>query len=96
MRASALARLVRLSLARDLRSGLFNAFGVAVGVGALVFFVGLGLGVGRVIRERIFPSDARLVDVVPPAVPRGSFRGGGKRDATMVDRFQALPDVEKP
>ncbi|HEX5748590.1 MAG TPA: FtsX-like permease family protein [Archangium sp.] len=95
MRLAALSQLVRLSLARERRGAFFSAFGVAMGVGALVFFVGLGLGVGRVIRERIFPNDARLVDVVPPAVSLGSFLGGGKLDATMVERLQALPGVEK-
>jgi ABC-type antimicrobial peptide transport system permease subunit len=95
MRLAALSQLVRLSLARERRGAFFSAFGVAMGVGALVFFVGLGLGVGRVIRERIFPNDARLVDVVPPAVSLGSFLGGGKLDTTMVERLQALPGVEK-
>ncbi|HEX8438705.1 ABC transporter permease [Archangium sp.] len=95
MRGAALAQLVRLSLSRERRGAFFSAFGVAMGVGALVFFLGLGLGVGRVIRERIFPNDARLVDVVPPAVSLGSFLGGGKLDAVMVERLQALPDVEK-
>ncbi|HYO74106.1 MAG TPA: ABC transporter permease [Archangium sp.] len=95
MRLAALSQLVRLSLARERRGAFFSAFGVAMGVGALVFFVGLGLGVGRVIRERIFPNDARLVDVVPPAVSLGSFLGGGKLDTAMVERLQALPGVEK-
>ncbi|ATB27904.1 ABC transporter permease [Melittangium boletus] len=95
MRLAALARLVRLSLARERRGAFFSAFGVAMGVGALVFFVGLGLGVGRVIRERVFPSDARLVDVVPPAVSLGSFLGGGRLDAATVERLGALPGVER-
>jgi putative ABC transport system permease protein len=95
MRLAALSRLVRLSLARERRGAFFSAFGVAMGVGALVFFVGLGLGVGRVIRERVFPSDARLVDVVPPTVSLGSLLGGGRLDAVMVERLQALPGVEK-
>lgn len=95
MRLAALSRLVRLSIARESRGAFFSAFGVAVGVGALVFFVGLGLGVGRVIRERIFPTDARLVDVVPPAVSLGSLLGGGKLDNEMVERLSALPGVEK-
>lgn len=95
MRLGALTQLVRLSLARERRGAFFSAFGVAMGVGALVFFVGLGLGVGRVIRERVFPSDARLVDVVPPAVSLGSLLGGGKLDAAMVERLGALPGVEK-
>ena len=94
MRLSALSRLVRLSLARERRGAFFSAFGVAMGVGALVFFLGLGLGVGRVIRERVFPADARLVDVVPSSVSLGTFLGGGKLDAEMVERLRALPDVE--
>jgi hypothetical protein len=94
MRLGALARLVRLSLARERRGAFFSAFGVAMGVGALVFFVGLGLGVGSVIREKIFPTDARLVDVVPPAVSLGSLFGGGKLDTATVERLAALPGVE--
>ncbi|WP_225410813.1 ABC transporter permease [Stigmatella hybrida] len=95
MRLAALSRLVRLSLARDRRGAFFSAFGVAMGVGALVFFVSLGLGVGRVIREKVFPSDARLVDVVPPAVSLGSLLGGGKLDAAAVERLSALDGVER-
>ncbi|WIG99065.1 ABC transporter permease [Myxococcus sp. SDU36] len=94
MRLDALARLVRLSLARERKGAFFSAFGVAMGVGALVFFVGLGLGVGAVIREKVFPTDARLVDVVPPAVSLGSLLGGGKLDAPTVERLRALPGVE--
>ncbi len=95
MRLAALARLVRLSLARERRGAFFSAFGVAMGVGALVFFIGLGLGVGRVIREKIFPTDARLVDVVPPSVSLGSLLGGGKLDTDTVERLEALPGVER-
>ncbi|QDE70594.1 cell division protein FtsX [Myxococcus xanthus] len=94
MRLDALSRLVRLSLARERKGAFFSAFGVAMGVGALVFFVGLGLGVGHVIREKVFPTDARLVDVVPPAVSLGSLLGGGKLDAPTVERLRELPGVE--
>jgi len=94
MRAGSLARLVRLSLSRERRGAAFSAFGVAMGVGALVFFVALGLGVGGVIREKVFPTDARLVDVVPPAVSLGSLFGGGTLDAATVERLRALPGVE--
>jgi putative ABC transport system permease protein len=95
MRGVSLSRLVRLSLAREGRGALFSVFGVAVGVGALVFFVALGLGVGRVIRERVFPTDARLLDVVPPAVSLGGLLGGGKLDAATVERLAALEGVER-
>lgn len=95
MTFASLLALVRLSLARDRRGALSSAFGIAVGVGALVFFVGLGLGVGRVVRERVFPLDARLVEVVPPAVSLGSLFGGGALDQAAVDRLAALPGVER-
>ncbi|MHB8878218.1 MAG: ABC transporter permease [Myxococcaceae bacterium] len=93
MTAGALASLVRLSLARDRKGAFFSAFGVAVGVGSLVFFVALGLGVGKVVREKVFPVDTNLVDVVPPAIQLGAFLGGGKLDQGAVDRLTALPDV---
>lgn len=94
MTPGALARLVRLSLARDLRGLAFSAFGVGVGVGALVLFVGLGLGVGRVVREKVFPVDSRLLDVVPPSISLGALLGGGRLDQAAVDRLAALPEVE--
>src|SRR5712692_4319307 len=93
MTLSSMARLVALSLRRDRRGVAFSAFGVAVGVGALVFFVTLGLGVGRVIREKVFPVDSMLVDVVPPAISLGSLLGGGKLDQATVDRLSKLPEV---
>jgi putative ABC transport system permease protein len=90
---SSLFRLVRLSLARDRKGAFFSAFGVAVGVGSLVFFVGLGLGVGAVVREKVFPVDAQLVDVVPPSISLGALLGGGKIDQTAVERMKAIPGV---
>lgn len=92
MTLSSLRRLVLLSLERDWRGAAFSAFGVAIGIGALVFFVSLGLGVGRVIQEKIFPAEATLVDVVPPAISIGVL-GGSKLDQSAVDRLAALPEV---
>jgi ABC-type lipoprotein release transport system permease subunit len=85
--------MVALQLRRDLRGAAFSASGVAIGVGALVFFVALGLGVGRVVRERIFPADASLVDVVPPRLSLGAIVGGGTLDQPAIDRLAALPGV---
>ena len=95
MTFGSLSRLVRLSLQRDLRGALFSGFGVAVGVGALVFFLALGLGVGRVVRERVFPLDSRLIDVVPPTLSLGAILGGGKLDDDAVQRLRELPGVER-
>src|SRR5206468_2718101 len=91
--AGSLWRLVRLLVARDVRGAGFSAFGVAVGVGALVFFVALGLGVNAVVKERVFPADARMLEVVPPSISLGALLGGGRIDQSTVDRLAALPDV---
>jgi len=93
MTPGSLARLAALSLRRDRRGAAFSAFGVGIGVGALVFFVALGLGVGRVVREDVFPADASLIDVIPPTISLGSILGGGKLDQAAVDRLAALPEV---
>lgn len=95
MKTASVAELVRASLQRDRRAAFFSAFGVAVGVGALVFFVSLGLGVRRVVREKIFPVDMSLVEVVPPAVSIGAIFGGGRIDQSVVDRLAALPGVRR-
>ncbi|MFZ5438798.1 MAG: ABC transporter permease [Myxococcota bacterium] len=93
MRGSALRRLVRLQLSRDPRGALSSSFGITIGVASLVFFVALGLGVGRVVREKIFPVDSSLVEVVPSQLSIGLF--GGKLDQDAVDRLAALPGVKR-
>lgn len=86
-----LTKLVKLQLARNRRAAVSSAFGVAVGITALVFFVALGLGVGRVVREKVFPVDVKLIEVVPSQLSIGLF--GGKLDQVAVDRLAALPGV---
>lgn len=94
MKTAQVVRLVRLQLSRDRRGALSSTFGIAVGIASLVFFVSLGLGVGTVVRDKIFPFDARLVEVVPSQLALGLF-GGGKLDQAAVDRLAALPGVER-
>ncbi len=93
MTGAALRRLVGLQLSRDRRGAVSSIFGVAVGVAALVFFVALGLGVGKVVREKIFPVDSSLVEVVPSPLSLGLL--GGKLDQAAVDRLAALPGVAR-
>lgn len=93
MKPGSLRRLVQLSVSRDRRGAVFSAFGIAVGVGALVFFVAFGLGVGTVVRERVFPVDTSLIEVVPPQISLGSILGGGKLDEETVSRLSALNGV---
>ncbi|MBI5548894.1 MAG: ABC transporter permease [Deltaproteobacteria bacterium] len=95
MTPSKLARLVGVNLRRDLRGALFSAFGVAVGIGALVFFVALGGGVRQLVREKLFPNDARAVEVVPPKFSLSGVLGGGKLDEQTVQRLEKLPGVER-
>jgi putative ABC transport system permease protein len=92
MRLASLKRLVQLSLKRDPRGAAASLFGVVVGVGALVFFVALGLGVSDVVRQKVFPVDASLVEVVPAALDLGLL-GGGRLDEAAVARLAALPGV---
>ena len=91
VRAGSLAHLVRLGLSGDRRGAASSSFGVAVGVASLVFFVALGLGVGRVVQEKVFPVDASLVEVVPSPLKLGLL--GGALDQREVDRLEALPGV---
>jgi len=86
-----LLALVRINLRREARSVFFLAFGVALGVGSLVFFVSLGLGVGKVIREKLFAVDQLLVEVAPSAISLGSF--GTALNQGVIDRLSALPQV---
>lgn len=94
MRAQALWKLVRLQLKRDVRGTVSSCFGIAVGVASLLFFVALGLGVARVVREKVFPVDSRLVEVVPSPLALGLL-GGGKLTQEVVDRLAALPGTER-
>ena len=95
MTGSALFRLVRLNISRDRKGALSSIFGVTMGVGALVFFVALGLGISRVVREKVFPVDMQLVEVVPSPVSLGGLLGSGKIDQSVVDRLTALAGVRQ-
>jgi hypothetical protein len=94
VKARALTSLAGQNLRADARGAVLNALGACVGVAALVFFVALGNGVAEVAR-RIFPGDARLIEVVPAAVSLGSFLGGGKLDDAAVARLGEQPGVER-
>lgn len=89
---SALWPLVRLSLSRDRRSAISSTFGLVVGISALVFFVSLGLGVAAIVKEKVFPVDASLVEVVPAQLSFGLL-GGGTLDEATVASLEQLPGV---
>lgn len=94
MRAGDWAALVGASLRRERVGPWLSALGVALGVGALVFFVALGLGVGHVVRHDVFPQDARRLEIVPPAFSLGGLLAAARLDEAAVARLRALPGVQ--
>ncbi len=92
MSARGLLWIARANLRADRRGALVNAAAACLGAASLVFFLALGLGVSRAAR-RMFPADARLVEVVPGAVSLGGVLGGGQLDDPAVSRLAALPGV---
>ncbi|HEX9306424.1 MAG TPA: FtsX-like permease family protein [Anaeromyxobacter sp.] len=89
-RARGLLWIAVASLRADRRGALVNAAAACVGAAALVFFLALGLGISRAA-HRMFPADARLVDVVPGTVALGGVLGGGRLDDETAARLAALP-----
>ncbi len=94
MRGRGLLHLAGLNLRADWKGSLLNAGAACVGAAALAFFVALGLGVGGAAR-RLFPGEARLVEVVPPSISLGGVLGGGRLDDDTVARLGAIPGVER-
>lgn len=93
MSARGLLWIARARLRADRRGAALDVAAACAGAAALVFFLALGLGVGDAAR-RMFPSEARLVEVVPAQVSLGGLLGGGKLDDDAVRRLRALPGVE--
>lgn len=92
MKTGALLSLAARNLRADGKGALLNGAAVAVGGTALCLFLSLGMGVGAAVRQ-MFPSEARLVEVVPSAVSLGPLLGGGQLDDAALGRLSALPGV---
>ncbi len=90
MRARGLLWIAVAALRADRRGALVNAAAACVGAAALVFFLALGLGVSAAARK-MFPADARLVEVVPGSVAVGGVLGGGGLDEAGLARIARLP-----
>ena len=54
------------NLARSRRNVIMSSVGILVGISALVFFIGLGEGIKKVVLGKIFIVDQ--VEVIPPKV----------------------------
>lgn len=92
MRARGLAWIALAGLRADRRGSLLNAAAACVGATALVFFLALGLGVSAAARK-MFPADARLVEVLPGSMALGGVLGGGGLDGAVLERIARLPGV---
>ncbi len=90
MRSRGLLWIAFAMLRADRRGAILDAAAACVGAAALVFFLALGLGVSAAAR-RMFPADARLVEVLPGNVSLGGVLGGGKLDDAAVRRLAELP-----
>lgn len=92
-------REVKASRSRN----LISAFGIAFGVTTLLVVVGLGLGARRwVLKEVVRELPVNMVEVVPKQLDMGLFKlgagavfGGPKLDDVLVERLEALPEVER-
>jgi putative ABC transport system permease protein len=90
--ARGLLWIARARIRADRRGAVLDAAAACAGAAALVFFLALGLGVGAAARL-MFPSDARLVEVVPSTLSLGGLLGGGKLDEPAVRRLSQLPGI---
>lgn len=99
MRARALGTLITRDLARSGGALATAGLGITAGTAALVFFLGLGLGVRSVLLGDVFPIDR--VELEPTARPEPGLlsllMGGGKAPPgiapEVVERLGALPGV---
>jgi hypothetical protein len=89
----ALLAVAWANLRADPGAALVDAAAAAVAAAALALFVALGLGTGEAAR-RMFPAEARLVEVVPAQVALGGLLGGGRLDEAARARLAALPGVQ--
>lgn len=98
MRSRRLFGLVAANLRRSRNHFLLASVGIIVGIASFTFFIGLGIGVRRVVLGEIFPLDQ--LEVVPKAldVDVGPLRLGLSKDALDADKveeIEALPGVAR-
>jgi putative ABC transport system permease protein len=93
MRAGQAWLIARRNLAAHRRPAALSAFGVAIGVASFVFFVALGHGVSRFVREKLLPVDATTIEAKPAEVSLNLILGGGQLDDDAVARLRAIEAV---
>jgi putative ABC transport system permease protein len=89
LRVGPMFRILDQNIRRNVRSLILSAFGIVVGVAALVFFWGLSEGVSKVVLHDIFPIDR--VEVISP---RTSITGTALTlDDDLVAKIKQRPEV---
>ena len=96
MNLSRLAALVSQSIRRNKRDFVLSSIGIVIGIGTLLFFTALGVGVQSTVLERIFVI--RKLEVVKPSYDFGSFKsdglfGGSSLNDQMVERLREVDGV---
>ena len=95
MKSAQLVKLARRNLARNWKSFVVGALGVALGVGALTFFLALGAGLSSAVSS-VFPEVTREIEVVLPQVSVGALLGGDRKlDDDAVALLAKIKGVEK-
>lgn len=69
------ARITLQNIRRQPGHSLFAMVGIVIGIGMLIFFAALGMGVQERVVARIFPSNQ--VEVIPRAIQLGAFQRQG-------------------
>lgn len=98
MKISRLAALVGQSIRRNTRNFILSSLGIVIGIGALLFFTALGLGVQQTVLERVFVI--KQLEVVKPSYDFGSFKseglfGGVKLNDQMAERLRDVDGVSE-
>ena len=95
MKSAQLFQLARKNLGRNPKVLLASTFGVALGVGALTFFLALGNGLGAAVAQ-VFPPVTREIELVLPQLSAADLLGAERKlDDETLARLAKLPGVEK-
>jgi putative ABC transport system permease protein len=91
MPLSNLLKMVFRNTVRSPKHFVLSAFGIVIGIGSFVFFLGLSLGVRNVILGKIFPLD--VVQVIAPHTSVGGVDLTDPLDDADVALLKSHPDV---
>ena len=90
--------LIWTNLARSKKNVAMSSIGIIIGVGALVFFIGLSEGIKQVVLGRIFLIDQ--VEVIPPKIGLGAqalgalFGASAENELLTDEMTESFTDIE--